>query len=466
MLDLMSARLRRVSFVLAGICLGGLAALFVSPALAGGPYLKLIAVVPDPTNTMFPVVADGKISLVDPNYSNYKADFAWSPPPAAMDGSGGSVSLNVNASAVTGGGINIGMGLSSGSFDYEGGVDGGTEFIWAHAGESKSTAATIHFKPKEYLGDGAIVELRIGVYYYGGVTYRYQVSTDPIDLNGHDGDSSSEDDSSSQLESNLAAQIDCPPSITIGAPPLNCHLIISGFRHNTADAVSVRLPNEKDGFGNHDNGIQVFNTEGEQDVFNMEDPYSWGFFVIACPTDSHVGGNCFDFKATGGTTASVPFEVCQANSGCITVDLTFNVLGKSGPTTTTTGPTHYIGNRWASGGFINVENGSPVSGWIKLDWLSARWEFEPVDGTAYFRLKNAWHGDYLNIETGSLQAGQIQPAWQSAMWQFLPVGGNSGYYLIGSVWHPEMFLNVQQNGALVASPVDQGAAAAHWWILD
>ena len=47
-------------------------------------------------------------------------------------------------------------------------------------------------------------------------------------------------------------------SITIGAPPLNCHLIVSGFRHNTADAVSVRLPQEKDGFGNHDNGIKAW----------------------------------------------------------------------------------------------------------------------------------------------------------------------------------------------------------------
>jgi len=267
--------------------------------------------------------------------------------------------------------------------------------------------------------------------------------------------------------SNLAVGLDCPPELTIGAPPLNCHLIISGFRHNTADAVSVRLPSAKDGFGNHDNGVQVFNTEGEQDVFNMNDPYSWGFFVIACPTDANVGGNCYDFKATAGMPATVQFEVCQQNSGCVTANLTFNVLGKAGgPNPPAPAANHYIGNRWAAGGFLNIEKGSPQTGWIKLDWLSARWSFEQVPNTTYYRIRNAWHGGYLNVEHGQLEVGPIESSWQSALWQFFPAPSNPGYQLIGNVWRPELFITAQQDISVVAAPVDQNSTYAHWWVLD
>lgn len=264
-------------------------AVLIAPALAAGPHLKLIETKADPTTRAFPVVSDGAIELIDPDYGNYQASYSWNSPPAEMDASGGSVTLNVTGSAKTGGGIATGMGLSSTGFNFDDNVTG-TKGFWAHAGESKSESATIHFTPSPYLTSGEVVELKVGVFYYGGITYRYQVVG--VD-DGYTNSSSSQANSSSSMQTaSLAVGVDCPASITIGAPPLNCHLIISGFRHNTADAVSVRLPQEKDGFGNHDNGIQVFNTEGEQDVFNMDDPYSWGFFVIACPTDSHVGGNC------------------------------------------------------------------------------------------------------------------------------------------------------------------------------
>lgn len=437
----------------------------VSPAVAAGPHLKLIETKLDPTSKQFPVVSDGHIELIDPDYGNYQASYSWNPPPAEMDESGGSVTLNVSGSAKTGGGIATGMGMSATGFNFDNNVSQ-TKGFWAHAGESKSESATIHFTPSPYLTTGEFVELKVGVFYYGGATYRYQVvGTD----DGYTNTSSSQDNSSSSMQpSTLAARVDCPSDITIGAPPLNCHLIISGFRHNTADAVSVRLPLEKDGFGNHDNGIQVFNTEGEQDVFNMDDPYSWGFFVIACPTAANVGGNCYDFKAMAGSPATVQFEVCQENSGCVTANLTFNVLGKTTVVTPppAIGATHYIGNRWAAGGFLNIETGAPATGWIKLDWLSARWSFEAIPNTTYYRIRNAWHGDYLNVEHGQLEVGPIESSWQSAMWQFFPAPDNAGYQLIGNVWRPELFLTAQQNISVVAAPVDRNSLYAHWWVLD
>lgn len=163
----------------------------------------------------------------------------------------------------------------------------------------------------------------------------------------------------------------------------------------------------------------------------------------------------------------MPFEVCQENSGCVTVELTFNVVGKSGgPTPPATAANHYIGNRWAAGGFLNIENGAPSAGWIKLDWLSARWSFEAIPNTTYYRIRNAWHGDYLNVERGQLEVGPIDPSWQSATWEFFPAPDNPGYQLIGNVWRPELYITAQQNISVVAAPVDHNSQYAHWWVLD
>ena len=89
---------------------------------------------------------------------------------------------------------------------------------------------------------------------------------------------------------NLNATLDCPPEITISAlPSLNCHILITGWRHNTSDPVEVILPQAIDTFGNHANGIQVLG-RGENDVFNWVDPsFSWGLFVFACPSQQGTG---------------------------------------------------------------------------------------------------------------------------------------------------------------------------------
>ena len=435
----------------------------VGTADAAGPHLRLVGTTADPTNKIYPVLGDGAIKVVDPDYGNYEGNYTWTSPPSEMDGNGASITLTVNASAKAGGGLATGLELSGSGFNFENDVRA-TEGIWAHAGESKSASANVHVTPAPYLTTGEVVELKASVFYGGGVVYRYEV----VGVDDGVAIASSQDHGASSMQqANLAVGLDCPPELTIGAPPLNCHLVISGFRHNTADAVSVRLPARADGFGNHDNGVQVFNTEGEQDVFGMDDPYSWGFFVIACPTDSNVGGNCYDFKATGGTTGSVPFEVCQANSGCVTFTANWTIVGKAGgPAVPVTAANHYIGNRWAAGGFLNIENGSPATGWIKLVWLSARWSFEAIPNTTYYRIRNAWHGDYLNVEHGQLEVGPIDPNLPTAMWQFFPAPDNPGYQLIGNVGRPELFITAQQNISVVAAPVDQNSQFAHWWVLD
>src|SRR4051794_29970965 len=79
------------SLALTMVCAAGIVALGAYPALAAGPYLKLVETIVDPAGGMFPVVANGNIQQADPNYGTFEAEYAWTPPPDTMDGNGASI---------------------------------------------------------------------------------------------------------------------------------------------------------------------------------------------------------------------------------------------------------------------------------------------------------------------------------------------------------------------------------------
>ena len=281
----------------------------------------------------------------------------------------------------------------------------------------------------------------------GGVEYRYVIK-------------SRIDDPGPQAQ--LAASIDdCPGDIVISAyPPLNCHITISGFRHNTADEVVVSFPSELDTFGNHANGIQL-SGRGSLSVYNMTDPYEWGLFIFACPSQPNAGMNCYD-NVTSPGAVTVPITVSQANTGSVTVNLTLNAVSRGN--TGIAGQVARIGNRAQDGNFINIETGPVVSSPIRADWLSALWEFEEVEDTEFVRLKSLWKPEiYLHTENGRLEAGTIQPAWESAMWQIESIAGTD-YIRIRNRWRPDEYLNTE-SGVLQSSPADPNWLSASWWLL-
>jgi hypothetical protein len=421
-----------------------------------GPVLELVEVKMPATVPEGFTVADGAIQFSNPNYS---AKYTWNSPPKRIDQNGFTLTLGVAAQATA---SNLAAETSvhlDSTFVVESAKMAANVFV--NAGESKSDSATLLLKPAQGLSPGAMTTLNIGASFYTGIDYIYRV-VDPANGSGS-GSGSQQPPQTSQL----SATLDCPDSIVISAPDLNCHLLISGFRRNTADAVQVILPDALDTFGNHANGIQLDQLAGEQDVYNWDDTYSWGFFAFACPSETHSGHNCYANIATPGAPAVVPIIV-QQGQDTVRVNLTFNVLpAKSKPATGSLGPSGNvvrIGNRWIAGSFINIEGGAPADGPIVLDWLSARWSLDPVPGTGFIRLHSVWKPDqYLNIEGGTLSSGPVDPDAQSAMWQLQPIG-DSGYYLIQNVGDPNQYLNTQTQ-QLQSSPIQDDWLSADWWLL-
>jgi hypothetical protein len=438
----------------------GALALFAPCLLSGhvaladdkGAYFSLVETVPDASYDTWPTVADGHVSQAGPGYS---AEFTWTPPPASMGMSGFTASLNVQAIGKSTR-ISAGVGVSSDSFTFDANPAGTS--VLAEVGETKGDSKSIKVTPPGGYTDGSIVELKFGAYYGPGVTYRYKVSSTPVAGTNQP-----------PPPQQLSVALDCPGSIVMSAlPSLNCHLIIGHFRRNTADPVEVILPDVLDEFGNHANGIQLVDANGAEDVYNWEEPHSWGFFVFACPSQAHTGANCYDHAATPGTTATVPIIVRQKGAGEVRVNLVLNVLpSKSTPGAGGLGGNGTevrIGNRWIAGSFINIEGGGPAVGPILLDWLSARWSVDPVPGSSYIRLRSVWKPDqYLNIQGGHLASGPIDPSWQSAMWQLQPIG-TSGYYLIENVGDPTQYLNTETQH-LESSEIQDDWLSADWWLL-
>ena len=323
--------------------------------------------------------------------------------------------------------------------------------------QSESNSLTVMVKPTA--GPGSTAEIKVNAAYVGGVTYRYRAVTT---TGGEDGGNDGDDDGGDTARV-LAARLDCPDTIVISAlPSLNCHILISGWRRNTADPVEVLFPAAIDTFGNHAIGIQIPQGPGAEDIFNWDDPeHSWGLFVFACPSQQNTGANCYDSVTLPGSV-SVPIIVRQKGQQDVNLTLTLNAVARGGPGTAS-GQVRF-GNRLRIGDFINIESGTLVSGTIKAEWLSAIWSITPVEGTEFVRLCNVWKPEVcLHSQNQRIEAGSISSDWWSAMW-IIEKTEDPRFIRIQNRWMSGQYLHSEQ-GFLEISAIDGGWLSAQWWTL-
>lgn len=428
----------------------------VGAAAQEGPYLELVDVIPDKPYGRWPVVEPGHlVSEPEGDDQSYRTEHSWTAPPATMDGRGFDITVTATLTSNVDGPLTGGTSISTHDFDWDTSERGAYFTVPGH--QTASRSLTIRVTPSSHLADGSIAELWVGGSYGPGVRYKYRVSNTPIAGGGV----GTNPPPAVQPQGQLAAELDCPGEIVISAlPSLNCHIVITSWRRNTADPVEVILPGAIDTFGNHANGIQVL-AAGTQDVANQDLPFRWGMFIFACPAEQGTGANCYDSVTLPGPTA-VDIIVRQEGSPDVNLVLALNALGRGGAAT---GGVVRFGNVWRVGQFINLEeSGGLASRTIRADWLSAQWEMQPVAGTEFVRLKNLWKPDqFIHTETGSLGVGAIQSGWYSAMWLVEPVAGTA-FVRLRNRWMDQQYLNTE-TGELSVSPTGQQWLSAMWWTL-
>ncbi len=240
--------------------------------------------------------------------SDVSIDYQWTPPPQVIGPEGVSMTLTAQATRLAGESW-VGIGVMGPGFILDP-QNPGVNFWAEHQGSSNT--AYVLIKPDPNLRPGDTAAISVGVTPETNVVYHYRVA------------------GGAPPQGALNVTHDCPADIVISAlPSVNCHLIITGFRRNTADPVEVIFPAELDTFGNHANGIQL-QGRGSQDVFNWDQSYSWGLFVFACPGQGGTGANCYGNVTTPGPV-SVPIIVRQKGLADVTVTLTFNATGGGDP---------------------------------------------------------------------------------------------------------------------------------------
>ena len=322
----------RAIILLAGVL--GLIPGMATDARAEGPYLTLIETIID--KNVWPAgqwtLSDGYMEL-DLHSGLYKVQFDWRRPPASIDASGFDMTLSV-AGQVRSNCEPMYAGISSSGRAFAFSPDPPSADVRLvppqncdlKAGASGSGNVSVRVTPERSLSDGQVVELRVGAHYGPGVTYRYKVSNEkpPVIGGGEGGDGGD-----GGQGARLAAMLECDSdTITISAlPSLNCHIVFTSWRRNTADPVIVSFPDERDTFGNHDNGIQL-SGRGNEDIFNWDRPHRWGLFVFACPSQRNTGANCYDFWTVPGL-ATIHVRVEQAGTEPLDLQLTLNAVLRS-----------------------------------------------------------------------------------------------------------------------------------------
>ena len=73
----------------------------------------------------------------------------------------------------------------------------------------------------------------------------------------------------------------------------------------------------------------------------------------------------------------------------------------------------------------NLSTGYPELEPTTPDWFSAHWEFEPVQGTAFVRIKNRWKTAYLVVDRGALRVTDSGVGSEFAQWALEPVAGQT-----------------------------------------
>lgn len=129
----------------------------------------------------------------------------------------------------------------------------------------------------------------------------------------------------------LGAEIECPPDVVISQyPPLNCHIIITGWLRDTAAPVSVSFPGE-DAYGNHPNGIQIIG-RGSEDIYEWDgDSHQWGIFVFACPEQQGMGANCDTISPHGAVAGPQTVAIHIEQEGLLPADITLAINATLGP---------------------------------------------------------------------------------------------------------------------------------------
>jgi hypothetical protein len=451
---------RAIHLLVAKLCLIALAAILgPAAARAEGPYLQLVETVVDDPKYFIKgwTLTDGALTLDLYGDGSYLVKHNWSGPPASFDGNGFHISLSVVGHVKSAcSPLAAGTGISGFSFEFTPDTGAPLNLVppqncdGATAGPNDgSNSVSVHVKPRSSLGDGEIVELKVGAFWGPGVTYKFKVSatgTPPPP----------------PPAATLAATIECDSdTIVISAlPSLNCHIVFTSWRRNTADEVVVSFPTEIDTFGNHLNGIQL-NGRGSEQIFNWDAPHRWGLFVFACPSQKNTGANCYDSVTTPGIV-TVPILVTQG-SDTFNLVLTLNAVARGGGGGDG-GQVARIGNRYIAGTFLHIESGPLQNGAVLVDWLSAQWQFEPVAGTEFVRLKNVWKPDvYIHCENGKLEAGPIRGEWLSAMWAVEAAEG-TGYVRLRNRWRDQEYIHTR-GGWLQVGPIEQDWWSAMWWRL-
>ncbi|HRK70130.1 MAG TPA: hypothetical protein PLA85_00975 [Micropepsaceae bacterium] len=370
--------------------------------------------------------------------SDVSIDYQFTPPPQVIGPEGASMTLTAAATRLNGEYF-VGIGVMAPGFILDP-PNPGVNF-WAEWSGSSQTAY-LHVRPDPNLQPGDTATISVGVIPETNIVYRYRVA------------------GGAPPPRAFTVTHDCPTDLEISAGrPTLCNLSISGFSRDTAAPVTVTLPDMLDTFGNHANGIQVLG-QGQGDTFEWDDPRLWGLTLYACPSPANVAMNCYDNVTTPGPQL-VRVIVEQAGVGRVELTLAFNAIARNsdgGGASTVS-----IGNRWKVGEFIHIERGAPESSTILWQWMSARWNLEPVEGTGFVRIGSAWQpGIYLHIQNGSLEAGGVDWAWESAQWAITP-SEVVGAYRICNRWQGEMCLHIE-NGHLEAGLIQPQWWSAMWWL--
>jgi hypothetical protein len=120
-----------------------------------------------------------------------------------------------------------------------------------------------------------------------------------------------------------------------------------------------------------------------------------------------------------------------------------------------------IHNRWQADQFLNIENGTIISGPIRSQWWSAQWTIEASE-EGFIRIRNRGKPDhYLHIEHGTVEAGPIESAWWSAQWTL--EGADDGFVRIRNRWKPQRYLHIEY-GSVQAGPIEPEWWSAMWTI--
>lgn len=303
-----------------------------SPVRAEGLSLTLVETVADPVKNWAGnwTAQDGSVTNDLYGDGSYASQHTWTSPPARIDEAGFQASMQVSGSLKSEcSPMFVGTQMTSSSFQFSPDpASVGLDFVPppncnTSQGRQGANSGAFTAKPIAGLADGQIVELKFSAAFGPGMTYRYRVSASGAGGGTGGG-------GTTPAEDHLAAHIECPPTIVISElPSLNCHIIITSWRRNTADPVQVILPNALDFYGNHSNGIQLLQAAGQQDTFNWVAPYNWGMFVFACDSQSGTGANCFGSSATPGVPTSVRIIVAQGDEQ-IELLLTITPLARPG----------------------------------------------------------------------------------------------------------------------------------------